>query len=229
MPNQSKSVFFLCVVLFVNCKTEQSIHPQISSNLSIISNYENNPEIDEIIKPYAKGLDNVMNEIIGFNPMFIEKQKPSSILGNMMADAILYKSVKEGYTVDFCILNYGGIRSSLDSGNITLGEIFELMPFENQITVLKISNEIAQDLLKHILEKGGEPMSEKFRMLRDIPKNQLYYYIAINDYMANGGDGYGFLSKATQRWDTKIKIRDALIDYIKTHNPLTLSNDKREL
>ena len=229
MLSQSKSVFFLCVVLFVHCKTEQSIQPQIASNLSINSNYENDPKIDKIIKPYAKDLDAVMNEIIGFNPIFIEKQKPSSTLGNMMADAILYTTVQEGYTVDFCILNYGGIRSSLDSGNITLGEIYELMPFENQITVLKISNEIAKDLRQHILQKGGEPMSVKFQMLRDIPKNQPYYHIAINDYMANGGDGYGFLSKATQRWDTKIKIRDGLIDYIKTHNPLPLSIDKREL
>ena len=78
MLSQSKSVFFLCVVLFVHCKTEQSIQPQIASNLSINSNYENDPKIDKIIKPYAKDLDAVMNEIIGFNPIFIEKQKPSS-------------------------------------------------------------------------------------------------------------------------------------------------------
>ena len=53
--------------------------------------------------------------------------------------------------------------------------------------------------------------------------------LCTNEVVGHGGDGYGFLSKATQRWDTKIKIREGLIDYIKTHNPLPLSVDKREL
>jgi 2',3'-cyclic-nucleotide 2'-phosphodiesterase (5'-nucleotidase family) len=229
MLNKSKSVFFLMVILFVQCQTSQQIQPHISANIPITSDYVNNSKMDKIIEPYAEGLDSVMNKVIGFCPMFLQKQKPSSTLGSMMADAVLYISEKEGYTVDFCILNYGGIRSTLDSGDITLGETFELMPFENQITILKISEDIAQDLRKHILKKGGEPMSSGFEILRGPTKNRPFYHVAINDYMANGGDGYQFLSNATQRWDTHIKIRDGLIEYIKTHNPLPLNFEKRAL
>ncbi len=72
-------------------------------------------------------------------------------------------------------------------------------------------------------------MSSGFEILRDSTKNRPFYYVAVNDYMANGGDGYQFLSNATQRWDTHIKIRDGLIEYIKTHNPLPLNFEKRAL
>ena len=229
MLYNSKSVFFLMVILFVQCQTSQQIQPHISTNIPVTSDYENNSKMDKIIGPYAEGLDSVMSEVIGFCPIFLQKQKPSSTLGNMMADAVLYISKKEGYTVDFCILNYGGIRSTLDSGDITLGETYELMPFENQITILKISEDIAQDLRKHILKKGGEPMSDGFEKLGDPALNQPFYHVATNDYMANGGDGYQFLSNATQRWDTHIKIRDGLIEYVKNHNPLLLNFEKRAL
>jgi hypothetical protein len=47
--------------------------------------------------------------------------------------------------------------------------------------------------------------------------------------MANGGDGYQFLSKASKRWDINIKIRDGIIDYIKNHNPLPLDFNERKL
>ena len=227
MPIWSKSVFILMIVLFVQCQTNHQIYPHISPNIPIKPPYENNTKIDQIIEPYAKQLDSVMNQVIGFCPTFIEKQKPSSALGNMMSDAVLYTSKKAGYSVDFCILNYGGIRSTLDSGLITLGEIYELMPFENQITILKIPSDIAQELQNHIINKGGEPMSEGFQNLQNPDKP--YYHVAINDYMANGGDGYQFLAKAVHRWDTNIKIRDGLIDYIMNHNPLPLYFNERKL
>lgn len=227
MPIWSKSFFILTIALFTQCQTNHQIYPHISPNISIKPTYENNKIIDQIIEPYAKQLDSVMNQVIGYCPTFIEKQKPSSALGNMMTDAILYASKKAGYRVDFCVLNYGGIRSTLDSGFITLGEIYELMPFENQITILKIPSGIAQELQNHIINKGGEPLSKGFQNLNN--PNKPYYHIAINDYMANGGDGYQFLAKAIQRWDTNIKIRDGLIDYVRLHNPLPLNFNERKL
>ncbi|MCH1473227.1 MAG: hypothetical protein L7V85_04880, partial [Bacteroidia bacterium] len=77
MLNKSKSVFFLLVILFVQCQTSQQIQPHISANIPITSDYENNSKMDMIIEPYAEGLDSVMNEVIGFCPMFLQKQKPS--------------------------------------------------------------------------------------------------------------------------------------------------------
>jgi 2',3'-cyclic-nucleotide 2'-phosphodiesterase (5'-nucleotidase family) len=222
-----KSVFILMIVLFVQCQTNHQIHPHILSNIPIESTFENDTEIDQIIKPYADQLDSVMNQVIGYCPTFIEKQKPSSALGNMMSDAVLYASKKAGHTIDYCVLNYGGIRSTLDSGFITLGETYELMPFENQITILRISSDIAQELQDHIIKKGGEPLSKGFQSLQYHTKS--YYHIAVNDYMANGGDGYQFLSKASKRWDINIKIRDGIIDYIKNHNPLPLDFNERKL
>ena len=68
MPIWSKSVFILMIVLFVQCQTNHQIYPHISPNIPIKPSYENNKKIDQIIEPYAKQLDSVMNQVIGFVP-----------------------------------------------------------------------------------------------------------------------------------------------------------------
>ncbi|MFT7379432.1 MAG: 2',3'-cyclic-nucleotide 2'-phosphodiesterase (5'-nucleotidase family) [Bacteroidia bacterium] len=52
--------------------------------------------------------------------------------------------------------------------------------------------------------------------------NRTAYRVATNDYMANGGDNYSILTEALERIDTGIKIRDALITFVKNNNPIPL-------
>jgi 2',3'-cyclic-nucleotide 2'-phosphodiesterase (5'-nucleotidase family) len=221
-------VFLMIGILIIQCKIPTYSKYTSSINTPIGATIENNYIIDSIIKPYSDTLHGAMDQIIGFCPMFIEKYKPSSALTNLMADAIAQTAINEGYPIDLCILNYGGIRSTLDSGDITLGETFELMPFDNQITVLQLSAELLKDCIELIRMKGGEPISSGYYKLR-FPLQKQYYLVAVNDYMADGGDGYHFLSKSEKRWDTNIKIRDGLIHYIKQNNPLKLDFKNRTL
>ena len=52
--------------------------------------------------------------------------------------------------IDFCLLNNGGLRTSLPQGNITRRKIFELMPFENELVVVTISKEKMTDLKAYL-------------------------------------------------------------------------------
>ena len=181
-------------------------------------------KVTDMIRPYKTGMSKSMNEVIGFCPALLEKKKPKSILGDFMAEATFQAAAATGERVDFCLLNYGGIRSTLDSGNITVGEVFQIMPFENEIAILKVSKAQMDTILQIIEAKGGEPFVN--HLWKDQTAyhimNRTSYRIATNDYMANGGDNYTILTRALERIDTGIKIRDGLVTYIRANNPLPL-------
>ena len=96
-----------------------------------------------------------MNEIISFTKSDLIKNKPVGNLGNFVTDLCL--SYAEA---DICIMNNGGLRSSINKGNITVGMIYELMPFENELVIVELSKTDFFEMLHHIIiEKGGEPIS----------------------------------------------------------------------
>lgn len=211
----------------VGCQMSQSLSPLYMENIPIKLSIQNDPTIDRMIEPYKSDLQQSMNRIVGFCPKFMEKQKPTSQLGNFMANAVEYTAQKAGFDVDFCILNYGSIRSTLDSGDITIGELFELMPFENKITILMVSPKMVVQIQSIIQQKGGEPTSTSFNDIHLNNNDTANYLIATSDYVANGGDGYTFLEEAEKRWDIPIKVRDGIIKYTEAFNPIPLTTDSK--
>lgn len=217
--------FAILALTLSACKAIPKGYIQPTTNVPITSELSTSAEIDVVIAPYREGMSEAMNEVIGFCPAFLEKRRPKSILGDFMAEATYQAAAATGERVDYCLLNYGGIRSSLDSGDITIGEVYQIMPFENEITILTISKAQLDTLFSVLQDKGGEPFADhlwKGQTAYHI-MNRTHYRIATNDYMANGGDNYTILTKAVERIDTGIKIRDGLIAYIKKNNPLPLT------
>lgn len=216
------NILFL-LLLLGGCKPHQTVYSNQLPVLSLDSTLSESSKINQLITPYKAGLQAEMDVVIGYSPMFLEKKRPSSILGDFMAEAI-YFVAKESLDmpIDYCLLNYGGIRSTLDSGEITVGDIFELMPFENEIVVLVLDKFQMKELFKQINANGGEPFAN--HLIDNKTQNDVMYQntfsIATSDYIANGGDNYTILTKAIERRETGIKVRDGLMTYIKQHNPI---------
>ena len=222
-------IFFIILFLY-SCKTRITPVAQPTSNIQLNINDKTDKQIEDLISPYTLGMAAAMNVIIGHSPAFVEKKKPSSALGNFMADAVMESAIKVYPLSTICILNYGGIRSTLDSGEITVGDIFQIMPFENEIAILKLNTTYIDSLQNFIRIKGGEPISDNINSLKQIAlSGKDYFYLVTTDYMANGGDNYSFLTRASERINTNIKIRDALIEYVKIHQHITFDTKIREL
>jgi 2',3'-cyclic-nucleotide 2'-phosphodiesterase (5'-nucleotidase family) len=215
----------LILLLVAGCKIAPRSYVQPTHNTPIAENIAADAKIAEMILPYTEGMSKAMDEVIGFCPAFLEKKKPTSILGSFMAEATYQAAIATGEHIDFCLLNYGGIRSTLDSGEVTIGEVYQIMPFENEISILTLSRAQMDTLFTIIEDKGGEPFAN--HSWKDQTTYQLMnsttYKLATNDYMANGGDNYAILTEALKRIDTGIKIRDGLITYIKANNPIPLT------
>ncbi|MBL4624664.1 MAG: 5'-nucleotidase C-terminal domain-containing protein [Flavobacteriales bacterium] len=211
-------------------------------------------ELSELIEPFRTELEKSMNEILNRSDVVMEKPDraaenipPENLLGNFVAGLSfevgqgLY-SPEDGKPIDFCVLNNGGLRSSLPKGDITRGKIFELMPFENELVVLTLSGETTKKLLDYIGRWEGIPVSNismaiQGKESKNIKIGGKYfdvsntYKVITSDYLANGGDNMTFFSENLKTESVGIKLRDAIIKYVVEENAagrnITSSLDKR--
>ena len=182
------------------------------------------------VLPYKTKLDAEVNILIGKSVQAISKNQPEGLLGNFAADLSLEESKKHYYpednkNIDFCFLNNGGLRAALPAGEITKRNIFEVMPFENELIVLSLTGSDVKQLLNYIVSKNGIPigglrMKIKNKeavevMINNSPFDSTKIYkVVTSDYLANGGDNLFFLAQAKKREYINLKIRDAMIEHI---------------
>lgn len=184
-------------------------------------------DISDMVAPYKARLDAEMNKVIGKTEGELIKAKPESALGNFVAD-LIYEKGKDYYdkNIDFAIVNYGGLRiPNLPKGDITKGQIFELMPFDNMLVVVDMDAATVRQLFSVMAANGGWPISKgvNYRIKEEqavdilidnkpIEENKTYKVI-MSDYLANGGDKLFFLVDK-KRDNLGVLFRDAMLEYI---------------
>lgn len=184
-------------------------------------------EIEAMIAPYKKQLGAEMNQVIGELEIDLIKDQPESTLGNWTAD-LIHKKCEDYYgkPIDFAVVNYGGLRvPNMDKGDVTKGEVFELMPFDNMLVVVHVDAKTLMELFNLMASKGGWPISHQVqygirgKKPQDILingkaiDNQRMYTIALSDYIANGGDNCSFF-KDKKRDELGELFRDAILQFV---------------
>ena len=182
------------------------------------------PAQTDLIAPYKVQLDSQMNEVIALLATELVKRKPEGTMGNWTADALLHWLERGGYAPDMAVLNHGGQRvPSIQPGPLTIGEIYELSPFDNMLVVVEIPGGRMEAFLQHIAAAGGWPVSEGvhmvisrdklagFRLGEEPVDTTRTYRVGMPDYVANGGDRSDMLIGLKQI-ETGVLVRDVLID-----------------
>ena len=225
----SHALLITWILLAISCKSVFVTNNINTKNVSV--SVEQSPLDSQIVSlylPFKTVIDKDMKRVISYSESEMEKGKPESGLTNLLADLILDEGRKFALKNNLQLIpvisyfNYGGIRTSLPKGEITVGKIFELMPFENEMVFIKLTGDQIRIFTDLIAEKGGDSM-DGIRFVisngkaKDIKVNgenlnpEKNYWLVTNDYVANGGDG---LLVFTQRLDfvsTGLKIRDIII------------------
>lgn len=234
LNNTMKINLFSLFVCFccISCNQNSDLPIFISGNsIPIDSVVSTDNSIIKLYEPYKIGLDSIMNEVLCYSPYFLEKSKPASRLSNWMADVCL-NSLDEKYDVDFCLLNYGGIRATLPKGAITTKNIFQLMPFENELVIIEIPDSSFTKALNYLKLSSGHPISGiKLNVSADEISHTLKpshtVKIITSDYLANGGDKMFFFADSIKMLKTGLKIRDLLLAECKTIDTLKTVIDNR--
>jgi 2',3'-cyclic-nucleotide 2'-phosphodiesterase (5'-nucleotidase family) len=149
-------------------------------------------------------------------------------IGYLVTDAMRAAS-----GADIALTNSGGLRADLPEGPITHGEIFEVLPFENTIVTLEMTGAELRQVLEEGLRGGRVLQMSGVRIVYDPsrPVSQRVvsltlgdgkpleegrsYRIAINNFIATGGDGFTSFAKARNVVDTRTTLRDAIEAYVK--------------
>lgn len=180
------------------------------------------------IQPYKDSLQTVMNNIVAVSDTAMIKGRPESLLSNWVADVFLsYARKIYNDTIHACVYNMGGIRAILPKGNITLRNIYQLMPFENELVVLQLKGTVIYEMVNHIALQGGDAVSGltlkiKNNKAQDILiqgfeiDTAMIYTILTNDFIADGGDKYYCFKKNIMRQSLDITVRNALLNYLNT-------------
>lgn len=186
----------------------------------------------QLLSPYKEKLGDEMSEIISYSDTSLVAYRPESPLSNFVSDLVLdfakdfALKMEPSFKIDFSLVNHGGLRTSLPKGKITTGDIFELMPFENELVILKLTGKQVSELVNFITTRGGEGISgisfgmrsgraEAVLIQNKTLNPESTYWMVTSDYIANGGDGMKILTCAEQRIMTGAKIRDVIINHLR--------------
>ena len=229
MPFKIKIVFFSALISLYACQ-QKALVTNVSETHIIVNQNNIDSVIYKTIIPYKKTQDEKMQTVITHSEGALLKADVESSLGNFFCDAVLYETKKllgiDSAMVDIAVFNKGGLRNALPKGNITVGNIFELMPFDNELVVLKLSGVQVKDMLTKIAEKGGIPVGGMTLQITKTTASNISikgkpfdetkdYWIVTSDYLANGGDNYTFFKNAKERKVMNMLLRDVIINYCK--------------
>jgi 5''-nucleotidase/2'',3''-cyclic phosphodiesterase and related esterases len=203
------------------------------------------PEVKAIVDAAKAEVGPTFDEVIGTSAIDLtrtQQDKPygESYLGNWSTDVIRARA-----NADVGIQNNGGLRIDIPYGNITVGTIYTLMPFDNELCVLSMTKAQVKVVLEQAFMDGGKGiqlsgLKIKYDSTKPSGSRVLDFTradgtpigdnetlkVATNDFMATGGDGFaGF--KAVSYDNTHILIRDALIDDVRAKKTISTTLDGR--
>lgn len=218
---------------------------------------ENEAVVSRLVE-LAKPLDEIRNKVVAESGDLIDGNREvcrvrECPMGNLVADAMLERVSDQG--IDIALMNSGGIRASIDKGEITMGEVLTVLPFQNTLATFEISG---ADLLV-ALENGvsqveevqgrfpqvagmtysfdaAKPASEGRISDVMIAKDGEYqpldpaatYGVVSNNYVRGGGDGYDvFADKADNVYDYGPNLEDVVADYLVANAPYAPMTDGR--
>ena len=134
---------------------------------------------------------------------------------------------------DFTITNGGGIRASIAAGKVTLGDVNNVLPFTNIVTVCEITGAqvyealeygyrmlpetnggFTQTDLKVVYSKFSAPGSRIKRVVLpngDLIDKEATYTVCTNDFLAAGGDGFTMFGRILQEGR---QLNEVFADYL---------------
>jgi len=185
-----------------------------------------NPQMQQVMSGYKSILEKEVSRVIGNCTKFMDAKAPESLLSNFLSDQLLAKANElSTEPVDFSVINFGGIRAPLNKGTITVANLYKIMPFENELVIVKLKGEDVRLIFDNIALEGGEGVSNVKLEIKDkkiyslaigdLPiDDERFYFVATMDYLAEGNSGMTAFLNASERVNTGIRIRDIYIGQI---------------
>ena len=217
------------------------------------------PTVQALVDSYRAEVDRLRNTFIGETtvplPIIVGGQQicraGECLMGNLVADAMMRRvnMIDPNVHYDFAITNGGGLRAPIDVGPISIGEVFEVLPFGNTIATFGLRGADVITALENGVSRVGLGSNGRFPQVSGLRfkfnlkfpvgsrvsdvevfngtsyepiEMDRVYKVASNNFMRLGGDGYTiFLTNAINPYDFGPGLEDAVMDYVTVMSPIT--------
>ena len=220
-----------------------------NTNLYNVASPVVDPKVQAIVDQANTTIGPIFNEVIGTAATDITRTQSAqpygdSALGNWNAEV-----TRKVVNADFGFVNNGGLRSDIPKGNITIGTMFQLMPFDNTIVTVKMNAAQVKILLEQAVQDNGkgiqvaglsfsyDPARPNLQRVFGMKKSDgtpldpnASYIVATNNFMGTGGDGFTEFTDppVAKTYADSFKVaRDVYIDAVRAQKNLTALIDKR--
>jgi len=168
-------------------------------------------------------------------------------MGNLIADAMLDRVADQGIQIGF--QNSGGIRASIDAGEVTMGEVLTVLPFQNTLSTFQVTGAamiaaLENGVSQHEDGSGRFPQVSGMTFTVDLsqePGSRIsdimvggaaidpaaVYGVVSNNFVRNGGDGYSMFEDAMNAYDFGPDLADVTAEYIAANAPYQPYTDGR--
>ncbi|SFR43996.1 5'-nucleotidase [Yoonia tamlensis] len=204
------------------------------------------------IAELAEPLEEIRNKVVATAAETIEGNRDICRAmecsgGNLIADAMLDRVADQGISI--AIANSGGIRASIDAGDVTMGEVLTVLPFQNTLSTFFVSGETVVAALENgvsQIEEGAgrfpqvagitftvDASAEAGSRVSDVMVGgeaidlAATYGLVSNNYVRNGGDGYAMFKDAANAYDFGPDLADVTAEYLAENAPYTPYTDGR--
>lgn len=192
--------------------------------------------VDGIIRTYKNELEAKLSEVVGEAVAVLDGERANvrtreTNLGNLVADIM-----RSAGSSDIALTNGGGLRASIDAGPITVGDIFNVLPFDNTLVVLEASGADIQAALERSVSEYPDQLGAFLHVSglsfefdpakapgervvsvsvdnKPLDENKTYT-VATNDFIAAGGDGYDMFKGARVIFASGEMLRDVFARYV---------------
>lgn len=231
---KGKNILFplLAAVLMTGCTKHAQITQIDVRPLGVTASLNATPDsvCAAIVAEYRDLVVEKQSPVLGTCATLMEKATPECELSNFAADAVRYAGDKiNGAPVDFAITNMGGLRNVFNPGNITVGDVYNMFPFENFLFLLTLDGNQLTTLFEQVAAAGGQCISGARLVITPAKKlvsatiggkpvnPESKYRIATINYLAEGNDGLSILAEGTDRHLCEDGVmRQVVTDYIAT-------------
>ena len=203
-------------------------HPPLRAELGA-KGTEGDPKVASAIAPFLRAYDASLKQPLGVTLSVPLSRDPAreSPLGAATAQA-----VRAALHTDFGLVNSGGLRADLTPGDLTVGQVFEALPFEDDLAVITLPGSTLLDLVRALASGGkGFPQlaglvfdGQSARSCAGTPLDpSRTYTLGTNQFLALGGDGTGKVISRLPAGAVKmregLRMRDALVDWLRRAAP----------
>jgi 2',3'-cyclic-nucleotide 2'-phosphodiesterase (5'-nucleotidase family) len=191
------------------------------------------PDVSRIVEGYQARLAGEFRRVVGTAEVdLVRNGDAESNVGNLLCDA-----ARTATGADVAFMNAHGIRADLPRGEITMEQVYTVLPFENTLVTVELSGKGILSALERsaTLESGMLQVSGmKMRVDLSRPKGgrvsdaliggapldpKRRYRVALNDFLAAGGDRFDSFREGSGAVPGG-NFRDAVLDYLRTRSPV---------